>query len=128
MTFEDDGLESCDMREREKWNQRGKHMKLREGKDFSEIEIKRNYRGRKMQEGISEEWMISEASDCFKIVHIFGLYLNHLGFYIDFLYYICMVLYYKKQKYLKETEQTSLVFNSDRKQRTKAKLIPFVTI
>lgn len=72
--------------------------------------------------------MTSAASDSSQIILIFGLYLNHLGFYTDFLHYVCMNSPYKKQKYLKENEQTSLVLISKRKQRTKAKLIPFVTV
>lgn len=72
--------------------------------------------------------MTPKASDYSQVVQIFGLYLSHLDFYTDFLCYIYMSSHSKKQKYLKENEQTSLVFISKRKQRTKAKLIPFVTI
>lgn len=48
--------------------------------------------------------MIPKASDDSSVVQIFVLYLNHLDFHTDFLYYMCMSSCYKKQKYLKENE------------------------
>lgn len=73
--------------------------------------------------------MTPKASVYSPVVQVFFVfYLNHPDFYTDFLHYIYMSSRYKKQKYLKENEQTSLVFISKRKQRAGAKLIPFVTI
>lgn len=46
--------------------------------------------------------MIPKASDDSSVVQICVLYLYHLDFYTDFLYYSCMSSCYKKQKYLKE--------------------------